>query len=131
MARMDWSGLDDVFRELRHIEQTAGPLTEKMLDAGAEVIVKSWKDAIQAAGLVDTGAMLNAVRPSRKSKGAMREIYPQGKDSRGIRNAEKAFVNHYGSKSRKIPATGFVDKAEANAEGPAVEVMQKIWDEAK
>lgn len=127
MARMNWSGLDGVMRELTQMEKTAGPLTEKMLDAGAEVIAQSWKDAISSAGLIDSGAMQKSVKAKKKSDGS-REIYPQGTDSRGVRNAEKAFIQHYGSS--RIKATGFVDRAEAEAEGPAVEAMQRIWDEA-
>lgn len=127
MARMNWSGLDGVMRKLTQMEKTAGPLTEKMLDAGAEVIAQSWKDAISSAGLIDSGAMQKSVKAKKKSDGS-REIYPQGTDSRVVRNAEKAFIQHYGSS--RIKATGFVDRAEAEAEGPAVEAMQRIWDEA-
>ena len=54
------------------------------------------------------------------------EVYPQGVDRKGIRNAEKAFVNHYGASSRK--ATHFVDDAESEAEAPAVEAMANAWD---
>ena len=52
-------------------------------------------------------------------------IYPQGRDHKGVRNAEKAFVNHYGASHRK--ATHFVDDAEKQSEEPAVEAMAAAW----
>ncbi|NLW24754.1 MAG: hypothetical protein GXY91_05875, partial [Clostridia bacterium] len=55
------------------------------------------------------------------------DIYPQGKDRKGVRNAEKAFVLHYGTS--KLPASHWVDDADEMA-GPMVEErLTKMFDE--
>lgn len=139
MARLMFSGLDDIANELSHMGETAGALTDQMLRAGAEEVKKGWQMAIDEAGLNESGAMRASVGPSKSIKGDANmkyiEIYPQGTDSSGkhaknpVRNAEKAFINHYGSSSHA--ATRFVDRAEEYGEAMAVPVMQKIWDSAK
>ena len=133
MARMSTQGLDDVFRELGRLGQQARPLAEKMLQAGAMEVAKGWRQAIDEVGLVKTGEMRASVAPSKQIKtegdALYVEIYPQGKDSRGVRNAEKAFINHYGS--QRVKATRFVDKAEEYGESMAVPVMAEIWERSK
>ena len=56
-------------------------------------------------------------------------VSPQGKDHKGVRNAEKAFINHYGTS--KIKATHFVDDAETEASEKAVDAMQDVWNKQK
>jgi hypothetical protein len=75
--------------------------------------------------------MLESIGYPRKPKtaGDVRsiDIYPQGKDRKGVRNAEKAFINHYGTKTK--PATHFVDIAD-ELSGPLVQaVYERIWEE--
>jgi hypothetical protein len=68
------------------------------------------------------------------------DIYPQGVSTytetekgkrverkKPIRNAEIAFINHYGTSSHR--ATHFVDTADEMAEEPVARVMNEIWDE--
>ena len=55
-----------------------------------------------------------------------KEIYPQGKDRKGVRNAEKAFILHYG-KSGQAP-TRFVDAVEEAAEDKAVSAMENVFN---
>ena len=136
MADLAFSGLDEVYRDLMRLGDQAGPIAEKMLRAGAAEVVKGWQLAIDEAGddgLVDSGDMRRSVAPSRNIKGSAGEkyieIYPQGSDRRGRRNAEKAFIQHYGSS--RVKATRFVDKAEEYGEENAVPVMQAVWDETK
>ena len=75
----------------------------------------------------------------------MIDIYPQGKDKKGkgVRNAEKAFILHYGASSRVaknevkikekypgngIPATHWVDDADKIAEPEVERVFTEIFD---
>jgi hypothetical protein len=72
------------------------------------------------------------------------DIYPQGKDRKGVRNAEKASILHYGSQSKTsvakrskkkkypgpgIPATKWVDTADRISEEQAIPAMVKVWDD--
>jgi hypothetical protein len=70
------------------------------------------------------------------------DIYPQGKDKKGTRNAEKAFILHLGTtsntaqKRRKkkkfsgpgIPRTLWVDDADRASEPRVMDAYTRIWD---
>lgn len=127
MARFETKGLDDLIAALEKDKAIADKAAPEMLAAGGAIIVKGWKDAITKHDLIDTGDMIKSVAPTITVTDHVKkaEIYPQGKDRKGVRNAEKAFVNHYGTSTRK--ATHFVDDAEAQSEGPAIDAMAAIF----
>lgn len=131
MARFDTSGLDELLADMKRHGELIGETADKMLMAGAEEVKNAWESAIEMEGLVDTGDMLKSIGYARKPKTAgdirVIDIYPQGKDRKGIRNAEKAFVNHYGSSS--IDATHFVDIADEMSGDWVMQAYERIWDE--
>ena len=147
MARFETEGLDELFLELEYYDQKSGPTADKMLLAGAEAVKQSWKEEAARRRFRDTGSMINQIgfprAVSKASDIASIDIYPQGTDKRGTRNAEKAFILHWGttgSKAQKrreakkfpgpgIPRTLWVDAA-YKASGPRVlEVYTRIWDD--
>ena len=133
MARFDTSGLDATLAEMSRQQALASPTADKMLMAGAEEVRKSWQRAGSEHGHVRTGDMLKSVGYARapKTTGDVRtiDIYPKGKDRRGVRNAEKAFVLHYGTS--KIPGSRWVDDADRYSEETAVPAMIQVWNESK
>jgi hypothetical protein len=133
MARLDTTGLDEVIQDMERMGQMSGAIAEQMVDAAAQVIRDSWKKEgaqFTKSGNRAHGDMVNSVgfpEGVQKTGNLLYcEIYPQGKDRKGVRNAEKAFILHYGKKG--YPATHWVDDADANAEGPAFEACVAIWD---
>ena len=147
MARFEVDGLENLFREMEYYDRMSGPTADKMLIAGAEEVKKAWKEEAQRRGFKDSGAMINKTgfprAVTRASDIAAIDIYPQGKDKRGKRNAEKAFILHWGTtsaaaqKRRKkkkftgpgIPRTLWVDDADKAAGPKVLEVYTRIWDE--
>lgn len=131
MARFDTSGLDDIIRDMRKLGEESGDAAKAMLQAGAEGVKKAWKQAAEEHGLHDTGDMIDSIGFAREPKdigGIMYiDIYPQGTDHKGVRNATKAFMLHYGTS--KIPATRWVDDADAYSEDYAIPAMAEIWNE--
>lgn len=130
MARFETDGLDDVIDTVLRLGEAGKEVGDDMLLAGAEQSKQAWGQAIANHELVDTGAMFRSVGYARKPKnvGGIRtiDIYPLGKDRKGVRNAEKAFIQHYGSS--RIKATHFVDEAD-EAAGPMVQtVMEQVFD---
>ena len=128
MALFEAEGFDELVADLKKNADLLDSAAPEMLQAGAAVVADAWRDAIQSHGLIDTGDMLDSVAPSNLVNSSTEKkiaVYPQGRDRKGIRNAEKAFINHYGASRRK--ATHFVDDAETKAEGPAVEEMAAVW----
>lgn len=137
---LTWSGLDEVYREMQQEGETVGETAKKMLEAGGKECVKAWKIAIGMHGHSGegisgraTGDMINSVGIKFKKikMNGMRiaEIYPLGKDRHGVRNAEKAFILHYGRSNMK--GDRFVDDAERIAEEEAVPAMIDIWNKSK
>lgn len=128
MARMDTSGLDELVNEMRRLGQDIGPVADEMLDAAAAVIRDQWRETATAHGHVDTGEMIESVDfPVKGNIRAMyRDIYPQGTDSKGVSNAEKAFILHYGK--HNLPGDHWVDEAEEKAGPETVRICQDIWD---
>lgn len=131
MAGFKTSGdlIDDIAKELKQLgEDVSGQLGQEMLDEGAEIIEFNWVKAIKSHDLIDTGEMANSIGVAKGTKAKkFRDIYPQGKDSKGVRNAEKAFIAHYGKSGQ--PGTRFVDEAEANSGAECAVAMQKKLDD--
>jgi hypothetical protein len=130
MARFDTSGLDDIIRDVTRLGASGEEVGDKMLLAAAEEVKQAWKQSAQAHGLRDTGDMINSINYPRKPKNVgdvkLIDIYPKGKDRKGVRNAEKAFILHYGSSS--IPARHWIDEAD-EAAGPRVQdAMEGIFN---
>ena len=102
-----------------------------MLMAGAEEVRKAWRQSAEEHQHRDTGDMIASIGFARKPKeiGSIRtiDIYPQGKDKRNIRNAEKAFILHYGT--TKIRGSRWVDDADKISEQTVVPAMIRVWEQ--
>lgn len=131
MARMETNGLDAVIEEMTRLGEMTGKAADAMLMAGAAVYRQHWQRSAQMHGHVDTGDMVASVgysgTPKTIEDARTLDVYPQGKDRKGVRNAEKAFILHYGSSS--IKGSRWVEDAERDAERPAQEAMADVWDE--
>ena len=107
---------------MTEMELTTSELADEMLIAGAEEVREVWKKSAEKHEHKDTGDMIASINYSRQVRkiGDIKEvdIYPQGKDRKGVRNAEKAFILHYGTS--RISASHWVDDADEMA-GPMVE----------
>lgn len=130
MARFDTSGLDELIADMMRHGQHTGPVAEEMVNAAVEEIAAAWKESAEAHGLRDTGAMIDSIgspEPIQNIGGALaRDVYPQGKDAKGVRNAEKAFIQHYGTS--RIRPTYWIDDADEASESAVQERLEAIWD---
>lgn len=130
MARFDVTGLEQVLKDMARMDEMTGRVADAMLMAAAGVVREEWIKAIEHHDHIMSHQMLDSVGYPRKPKtaGDVRtiDIYPQGEDSRGVRNAEKAFIAHYGRVHQT--GSGFVDEADRNSAEPVQSVMLAIWD---
>ena len=137
MARFDTSGLQDVLDEMTRLGESSCPVAEKMIMAGAEKVKQAWKrsaeehEYFKGGGKYATGDMINSIgyprKPTRIGAALEMDIYPQGKNRRGRRNAEVAFVLHYGTS--KMRGSRWVDDADRYSGETVVPAMQEIWDD--
>ena len=128
--RIDTSGIDDIAAELLREQGKANDAVRAMLAAGAEIVKRAWRESAERHDHRDTGAMIDSIEADKairsNSTGGFVEIYPRGKDGHGVRNAEKAFILNYGTS--RIPASHWVEEADADAEEPALEAMREAWN---
>lgn len=130
MARFDTSGLDDLISQMQQMGQDSGPVADQMVTAAVEIIRDTWKQIAEKHGLVDTGAMIESIGFDKSNTKAgdiiYNDVYPQGKDGKGVRNAEKAFILHYGKHG--YPPTYWVDEADDASAAPVQAKLEEIWD---
>lgn len=131
MATLRVEGLEALEEDLRKFGDRADEIGNAMLEAGAEELKESWKYHILKSGHVDSGSMVDSVKASKPKRnrddGKYVEVFPHGKDKKGVRNAEKAYLLHYGWGDK----TGdhFVDQVEKDAEEPVAEALENVLDE--
>lgn len=119
---------DDLYNLAKSVD---GELIQDMLDAGAEVTVDEWKKAITDAGHIETGSMHDSVAAKIPKKNPnAREVYPQGTDKNGVRNAHKAYILNYGtSKTEKIAGDEFISKIYQELDQKVYDAEMKVYDE--
>lgn len=131
MARFEIQGMDETIAEMKRMGEVTGKATDKMLLAGGDEMKTAWVNAINRFGHVDSRSMRKNVGHAKKPKevfgGKTLDVYPRGKDDKGTRNVEKAFILHYGR--RNMDASHFVDAAETEGEPKAAAAMVRVWDE--
>ncbi len=131
MARFSTDGIDSIAEEMAWMGEAAGEAADEMLLAGAEEVKRAWQETAERHGYRETGDMIESIRADKAPKSDANDVrrisvYPRGEDRKGVRNAEKAFLLHYGTS--KIHGSHWVDEADQDA-GPMVQdVFEKIWD---
>lgn len=137
---IETDGIDALLRDLMGVAVLPDSVAAEMLEAEAKVVVKSQQDSARKAGLVDTGKMIESIRPGKTVKasdGTYLDVYPQGthhtyrsRDSgkKAVRNAEVAYVHEFGAPQRGIKATEFISKANAAAADEATAAAAEVLD---
>lgn len=129
MARLDTSGIDELYREMLQLGRNGGEVARVMTATAAGITAQAWRDTAQAHDFVDSGEMIESIGlpegVRQDGGGFYADIYPQGKDSTGTRNAEKAFILHYGSS--RIKPSYWVDEADKKAEAALISPLEEIW----
>ena len=131
MARFSTDGIDSIAAEMAWMGEAAGEVADEMLLAGAEEVKRAWKETAERHGYRETGDMIESIRADKAPKSDANDVrrinvYPRGEDRKGVRNAEKAYVLHYGTS--KIHGSHWVDEADQDADPMVQDVFEKIWD---
>lgn len=130
MARFDTTGLDAIISQMETMGALVSDVAEDMVQAACEEIKQAWREEIEARGMVDTGAMRDSVgykrQPTKLPDVVYNEVYPQGKDAKGVRNAEKAFILHYGK--HNMQATYWADAADKKADSRVEQKLTEIFE---
>lgn len=132
MATFNVVGLDDLHDALLRQERIATEAVPEMLKAGGEVMKRAQQDEIKATfkSKRSTGDLAKSIIVSKikeKDGGKSVEIYPNGKDRHGVRNATKGFVLQYGRKN--MPARPWFTAANTKAADDVNAEMRRVWRE--
>ncbi len=130
MAHISFSGLEDFETRLARHEKAATDAVPDMLAAGGQAMVEAEKAAIRKYDLIDKGALMKSIKatkPRTKSTETSLEVYPQGKNRKGQRNATVGFVQEYGTSS--MDAKPWHSEAVEKGREPVREEMNRVWQE--
>lgn len=132
MARLSVSGAAELQLSHEQLASLPDSVLDAMLDAEAEVVERAQKKKGEAYGVHRTGVTLASIKRGKKLKtkdGRAVNIAPQGKNARGNRNAEVAFLNEYGVPKRNIAPRPFIRDANEEAADEAVSAAEKVYDD--
>ena len=130
MGRLSYHGVETLISAMSDLANLPDSVTDEILGAEAAVIA----DAQQAeaakkwVGHYATGTTARSIARGKIKKVGLKKtisIFPQGKNVRGSRNAEVAFINEYGKKGQ--PARSAIRVATIAKEKEAVEAGEKVY----
>ena len=134
MATFNVVGFDEVEKAMLRRTAAAQKAVPAMLEAGAEVLVKEQKKQVLAMLSSDrsTGDLEKSIQRGKVQGDDTEkyiEVYPQGKNHRGERNATVGFVQEYGRTN--MPARPWMTTANELAADAVHEAMAKEWEKAQ
>ena len=100
MARTTVNGFELVDRQLARMDRG---MIRSIVEAGARAAEKRMADNTRMRQHVRTGDMLDSIGTNEYREwmgGGTVDVYPQGEDRMGVRNATKAYVINYGKGKR-------------------------------
>lgn len=100
MAKFNVNGAELVVEQINRMGR---PMMRKIVEAGAQAAERRMRENTERARHVRNRDMMDAIGDNGISEGlegASTEVYPQGDDRRGERNATKAYVINYGRGKR-------------------------------
>ncbi len=130
MGSFKINGLDSLINDLSALAALPDSVAEDMLNAGADIIEAEQHKTAKSMGVYDTGVTEGSIKKTKVKKtatGKSIDIFPQGVNSDGNRNAEVAFINEFGKIGQ--PARQFIRTANEAAEERATEAEEKVYND--
>lgn len=131
MARLRVDGFELAEQRLDRL----GPaMIRRIVEAGAGAAADAMREETRARGHIRTGDMLESVGMNEYReflRGGSADVYPQGDDRKGVRNATKAYVINYGrggTRKRGKMGDKFITGNESKTEQAVLEAMQAESD---
>lgn len=131
MARFEIDGLTELAKAMEAMGKDVGRVADAVLLAGAGAARDVWREVAESHSLRDTGAMIESIgfasKPKNIGGAATIDIYPQGTDANGLRNATKAYWIHYGDAGKR--GSGWIDEVSQKAGEPVGDAMAGVWEQ--
>lgn len=132
-------GLDVVAAKFLEREEETTKAVNKMLEVGADVLVKAQQEEAAAMGIKETAGFIQSIKATKVKGDEVErfvEVYPQGKakhgndrkgDKSNVRYATIGFVAQYGTSSQ--PARPYMTAANEKARESVSDAMYEVWKE--
>ena len=131
MANFSVVGLESWSADMAAVAALPDGVAGRMLDAGCGVLEKAQKAEAASLGIKDTGDFISSNKRAKMKADTngsrTKDVYPQGKDRKGIRNAEKGFIAEYGTS--KQPARPWMRRANQKSETAVQNAMEAVYDD--
>lgn len=130
MAKIEIKGFETWISDINEFANATTDLIDKILIAQADIVVEHQKRKGREYGVYRTGVTLNSIKrkaPKQGDNGRYIIVTPMGNNSKGVRNAEVAFINEYGKRGQK--ARPFIRDGNKAAEPEADKAAEKIYNE--
>lgn len=134
MGKLYVSGMSDVSKQLLNEAEKAKKAIPKMLDAGAEILIKEERESIEhyfGKSKRSTGDLKKSIKKGKeKVKGSQSyvEVGPSGKNRRGVSNATVGAIQQRGRKN--MDARPWYTDAYTKAEPKIRKAMREEWENA-
>ena len=130
MATFSFDGVSDLMLSMQQIAEIPEDVQSDMLNAEADVVVKAIKDKGESYGVHRTGETLAHIRKGKvkrdKDGNMCIHITFNGKNAKGTRYAEIAFINNFGKKNQ--PARPFVTDGAIASEDLAAKEGEAVYN---
>ena len=105
MASFNTVNLDGLIFDMSELASLPDDVIDEMLNVGADVIAEAQKTVGERMGVHLTGVTLDSIKKSKKvsagsAGGRYIDVYPDGTNADGNRNAEVAFINEFGKRGQ-------------------------------
>lgn len=134
MANFNVAGLGEVEKAFLRREAAAVEAVPRMLNAGADVLVKGQQAQAEAMfrGDRSTGDLAKSIAKGKVNGNATEktiEVWPQGTDRHGVSNATKGFVQQYGRSN--MAARPWMTTANEKYADEVHKAMREEWEAAQ
>lgn len=138
MGEFNVVGLEDIIGAFERREQATVEAVPKMLQAGADVLIKTQKAEAKAMGIEETAGFIQSIKATAiKGDDTEKyvEVYPKGKakhgnerkgDKSNVRYATIGFIAEYGTSSQQ--ARPYMTVANAKAQEKVTEAQREVWE---
>lgn len=131
MATFSFAGVGDLMLSMQQIAEIPEDVQAEMLNTEADIVLNAIKSKGEAYGVHRTGETLAHIRKGKvkRDKDGNLCVYItfNGKNAKGTRYAEIAFINNYGKKNQA--ARPFFTDGIAASEDQAAKKADAVYDE--
>lgn len=124
----------DVDSAIKRLGKLGRPMIRQIVEAGAGAAEKLMAESVRTRNHIRTGDMLESIGTNEYLEilgGGRVDVYPQGNDREGVRNATKAYVINYGrggTRKRGKMGDRFITGNEKRTEEAVHQAMQAEHD---